>query len=167
MKTNIQSLMNKISEEEKKVSNIAYVIKSHIVSTSIQELDGRVTITEDFKEDFQKELKELEEANEKVCYYKRVLYEKNNSFKLSDGRTIQAAIVENTQLRSLKQSYETFLPYKNRKSRVSESHDAYFECRTINFNREEIEEKIKKLEEKIQQTDFEISKLNSKEFELD
>ena len=167
MKTNIQSLMNKIAEEEKRIGSINYTIKNHIVSTSIQELDGRVTITEDFKKDFQKELKELEEASERVCYYKRVLYEKNNSFTLSDGRTIQAAIVENTQLRSLKQTYETFLTYKNRKSRISESHDAYFECRTINFDKEAIEKKIKKLDEKIAQTDFEISKLNSKEFELD
>ena len=102
MKTNIQSLMNKIAEEEKRIGSINYTIKNHIVSTSIQELDGRVTITEDFKKDFQKELKELEEASERVCYYKRVLYEKNNSFTLTDGRTIQTAIVENTQLRSLK-----------------------------------------------------------------
>lgn len=167
MKTNIQSLMNKISEEEKRISHLSYVIKGHIVNTTIKELDGRETITEDFKQDFQKELKELEEATNKVCYYKAKLYEKNNSMKLSDGRTIQAAIVENTQLRNLKQSYEMLLPYKNRKSRVSESHDAYFECRSVNFDREEIEDKMKKLDEKIQQTDFEISKLNSQEFELD
>ncbi len=38
---------------------------------------------------------------------------KNNSFKLSDGRTIQDAIIDNTYLRRLKSSYDNMLKYKD------------------------------------------------------
>lgn len=95
-----------------------------------------------------------------------MLYEKNNSFKLTDGRTIQQAIVDNTNLRKIKNAYEQLLLSKNSKRRVTEVNNSYFECKSINFDINEIKKKLKEVEDKIQKTDFEISKLNSMEFEI-
>ena len=91
---------------------------------------------------------------------------KNNSFKLSDGRTIQSAIVDNTYLRKLKSFYDDLLKCKSAKRRVTEVNNSYFDCVDVNYNADEIREKSKTLEEQIQRTDFEISKLNSIEFEI-
>lgn len=86
--------------------------------------------------------------------------------KLSDGRSIQTAIVDNTNARKLKNTLETFLSYRNSKKRVTEVNNSYFEVREINFKVEDIKNKIKVLDQTIQNTDFEISKLNSQEFEI-
>ena len=109
MKINISSLMSLISEEEKKFNNLCFTIRDYAISTSCEELDGRVNIIEDNKEVFLEELKMIEEINSKLSKLKATLYEKNNSFKLSDGRTIQEAIVDNTNLRKLKDLYENLL----------------------------------------------------------
>lgn len=164
MKINISALMNLISEEEKKYLSLNDSIRSHIFNTSIQELDGKINIIEDNKKDFQNELAELERLSKEISLLKGVLYDKNNTFKLSDGRTIQTAIVDNNNLRKLKSSYEMLLNYRNNKKRVSEVNNSYFEVREINFNTEEIKSKLKEIDLIIQKTDFEISKLNSKEF---
>ena len=94
------------------------------------------------------------------------LYEKNNSFKLSDGRTIQDAIIDNTYLRRLKSSYDNMLKYKDSKKRITEVNNSYFDCYEVNYDSDEIRKKSKELEKQIQRTDFEISKLNSIEFEI-
>ncbi len=91
---------------------------------------------------------------------------KNNSYKLSDGRTIQQAIVDNTNLRRLKVVLEQLLTLKNSKKRVTEVNNSYFECKTLNFDMNEIRNKLLEMDKKIQDTDFEISKLNSIEFEI-
>lgn len=166
MKTNIQTLMNLIAEEEKKFSNSLYTVKQFALNTTIEELDGRVNVIEDNLETFENEFEQLESCSNEVSRLKAILYEKNNSFKLSDGRSIQQAIVDNTNDRKLKATYENLLLYKNSKRRVTEVNNSYFECRTINFDASLIKEKVKKLEDKIQKTDFEISKLNSIEFEI-
>lgn len=166
MKTNIAALMTFISEEEKNLSNSIYSIKSYIFNTTIQELDGKENVIEDNKSNFDLLLNDIELITKKLSTLKSILYDKNNSFKLSDGRTIQQAIVENTNLRKLKQCYENLLEYKNTKKRVSEVNNSYFECKFINFNQDEIRKKLKELDLSIQNTDFEISKLNSKEFEI-
>ena len=101
-----------------------------------------------------------------ISKLKGVLYEKNNFFKLSDGRTIQTAIVENSNLRRLKDSLQALLNYRNLKQRVTEVNNSYFQIQEINYNQEEVKFQIQQLDEKIRNTDFEISKLNSIEFEI-
>lgn len=166
MKTNITALMNLIAEDEKTFNNLLYSIKGYVTNTTIEELDGKTNIIEDNKEEFETELKELESLTTKISKNKAILYEKNNSFCLKDGRTIQQAIVDNTNLRKLKVCYESLLSYKNSKKRVSEVNNSYFECNTINFDYQDIKNKLKNIDSIIQNTDFEISKLNSIEFEI-
>lgn len=166
MKTNITALMNLISKEEKNLNNIIYSINGHAINTSAQELDGKVTIIEDNKEAFDFDLKEIERSTKELSRLKAILYEKNNSFKLNDGRSIQEAIVDNTNLRKLKASYEQLLMFKDSKKRITEVNNSYFECKTINFDSKDLRKRLDEIEDTIQKTDFEISKLNSIEFEI-
>ena len=167
MKTNLANLMQIVSEEEKKFSNYGYNLRSYAYNTSIQELDGKVNITEDYKQDFESVYKELKKSQEKIIKIKTAIYEKNNQFKLTDGRTIQQAIVENTVLRKMKNYLETLLEKRNSKKRIAEVNNSYFECKTLNYDIEKIKEEYEEIESKIQKTDFEISKLNSLEFDVD
>lgn len=158
--------MNLISEKERYLNNRSYTIEELALNTSVEELDGKVNAIEDNKEAFDLELKELEKNISELSKLKVLLYEKNNSFKLTDGRTIQQAIVDNTNLRKLKKIYEQLLLSKSSKRRVTEVNNSYFECKSINFDINEIRKKLNDIDEKIQKTDFEISKLNSIEFEI-
>lgn len=166
MKTNISALMNLIAQEEKNLNNKSYSLVTYAKNTTVVELDGRVNIIEDFKEEFDLNFAEVERITKELSNLKTILYTKNNEFKLSDGRTIQQAIVDNTYLRKLKTTYEQLLVFQNSKKRVTEVNNSYFECKTVNFNSNEIRTKIEKIDNQIQKTDFEISKLNSIEFEI-
>ena len=167
MKINLSSLMCLINENERQYSSLFYALKKHVLNTSIQELNGTTNIVEDNKKDFDEELSEVNRLANEISKLKSILYEKNNSFKLSDGRTIQSAIVENSNLRKLKDNLQTLLNYRNLKQRVTEVNNSYFQIQEINYNQEEIKSQIQQLDEKIRNTDFEISKLNSIEFDID
>lgn len=167
MKTNLATLMSIINKEEANFEKLGTKIYSHAKNTSIIELNGTKTVIEDNKESFDKEMKELSETYEKLGKLKAVLYEKNNTFKLSDGRTIQTAIISNSYARKYKKDLEMIVGAKDTKKRYTEVNNSYFESSTINFDKEEIEAKIEKLDKEIEKTDFEISKLNSKEFTIE
>ena len=166
MKINISGLMSLISEEERKFNAITSSLRTNIYSTSIQELNGTVNSIEDYQEEYQNDLEELSSTMNRISNLKKVLYEKNNSFKLSDGRTIQSAIIDNANLRKVKSTYEVMLNFRNVKKRVTEVNNSYFECKTINYDSKKLMEKLKEIDKEIQRTDFEISKLNSIEFEI-
>ena len=119
------------------------------------------------KKDFDEELNEVQNLSNEIIKLKSILYEKNNTFKLSDGRSIQAAIVENSNLRKLKDNFELLLNYRNSKQRFTEVNNSYFQIQEINYNQDEIKSRIQQLDDRIRNTDFEISKLNSIEFEID
>lgn len=166
MKTNISALMNLISETEKILNAKVYSIEDYALNISIEELDGKVNLVEDNKEIFNLNLKEIEKASKELSSLKAILYEKNNEFKLSDGRTIQQAIVDNTNLRKLKTTYENLLTLKKTKKRVTEVNNSYFESKTLNFDRKKLKKRLEEIDSEIQKTDFEISKLNSVEFSI-
>lgn len=166
METNISALMSLISEEERYLNSRIYTIKGYAINTSVEELDGRVNVVEDNKEAFDLDLKEIERSTNELSRLKAILYEKNNEFKLNDGRSIQQAIVDNTNLRKLKSTYEQLLLLKNSKKRVTEVNNSYFECKTVNFDSNQLRQRLEEIDNKIQKTDFEISKLNSVEFEI-
>ena len=167
MKINISGLMSLIAEDERKFSYLANSLRTKVYSVSIQELNGTVNVIEDYKSEFDNDLEEYKIYLDRINKFKSVLYEKNNSFKLSDGRTIQEAIIDNANLRKMKSTYDSMLNFRNIKRRVTEVNNSYFECKTVNFDIDKIKEELKEIDSKIQNTDFEISKLNSIEFEID
>lgn len=142
-------------------------MRNKVYSVSIQELNGTVNVIEDYKSEFDNDLEEYKIYLDRINKFKSVLYEKNNSFKLSDGRTIQAAIIDNYNLRKMKSTYDSLLNFRSVKRRVTEVNNSYFECKTVNFDIDKIKEELREIESKIQKTDFEISKLNSIEFEIE
>lgn len=167
MKTNLSNLMQIVSEEERKFSNYGFSLRSYAFTTLTQELDGKVNIIEDYKSDFENAYEELKKAQEKIIKIKKAIYEKNNQLKLEDGRTIQEALVENAVLRKVKSSYEALLERRGSKRRVTEVNNSYFECKNLNYDLAKIKSEYDAIESKIQHTDFEISKLNSVEFDIE
>lgn len=167
MKTNLSNLMNIANDEERKFTEYGYALKEYVYSISTQELDGTINVIEDRKEDFETAFKNYNESQQKLTKIKAIMYEKNNSFKLSDGRTIQEAIIDNTNLRKMKIIYNALLTKKNTKQRITEVHNSYFESKTINFDSKKLQKEYDRIEKKIQDTDFEISKLNSIEFDIE
>ena len=166
MKINLSSLMSLIDEDEKLYSSLFYNLKDYVYNTSIKELNGTINLIEDNKDDFSNVVSEIKRLLSEISKLKNILYEKNNSLKLTDGRTIQSAIVENCNLRKLKNNLQSLLNSRNSMKRVTEVNNSYFLIQEINYNQNEINLEIQKLEEKIRNTDFEISKLNSVEFEI-
>ena len=166
MKLNLTTLMSKINEEESNLNTLMTNIKEHLYSTSIKELDGSETVLEDYKQDLDEELKSLETSYELLTKLKKFQFTKNNSLKLNDGRTIQQAISDNNYLRKLKNFYNSIVNNRSTKQRITEVNNSYFECRNLNYNVKEIRNKIEKITQEIETTEFEISKLNSIEFDF-
>lgn len=166
MKINLSSLMSLIDEDEKLYSSLFYNLKDYVYNTSIKELNGTINLIEDNKDDFSNVVSEIKRLLSEISKLKNILYKKNNSLKLTDGRTIQSAIVENCNLRKLKNNLQSLLNSRNSMKRVTEVNNSYFLIQEINYNQNEINLEIQELEEKIRNTDFEISKLNSIEFEI-
>ena len=158
--------MSKINEEESNLNTLMTNIKEHLYSTSIKELDGSETVLENYKQDLDEELKSLETSYQLLTKLKRFQFIKNNSLKLNDGRTIQQAISDNNYLRKLKNFYNSIVNNRSTKQRITEVNNSYFECRNLNYDVKEIRNKIEKITQEIETTEFEISKLNSIEFDF-
>ena len=167
MKINISGLMNIIAEEERKFNALSNSLRTNIYSTSIQELNGTINVIDDYKDEFNRDLEDYSNTMERISKLKAILYSKNNNFKLSDERTIQEAIIDNANLRKMKATYEMLINFRDNKRRVTEVNNSYFECKSLNYDINKIKEELKIIDSKIQETDFEISKLNSIEFEID
>ena len=167
MKTNIAGLMSLIKEMENRLDSLSMEIENHSINKTIIELNKVSNVMEDYKSDFDEELRSYEDTINRLSNYKKILYLKNNEFKLSDGRSIQEAIVDNTNLRRMKVVYDNLLEKRDVKTRVTEVNNSYFLSQTVNFNIDDIKKKRKDIEDRIYQTEFEISKLNSLEFEID
>ena len=166
MKLNLTTLMSKINEEESNLNTLMTNIKEHLYSTSIKELDGSETVLENYKQYLDEELKSLETSYQLLTKLKKFQFIKNNSLKLNDGRTIQQAISDNNYLRKLKNFYNSIVNNRSTKQRITEVNNSYFECRNLNYDVKEIRNKIEKITQEIETTEFEISKLNSIEFDF-
>ena len=66
----------------------------------------------------------------------------------------------------MKSLYSSLLNKRASKRRVTAVNNSYFECKTLNYDIEKIKNENELIKKKIQETDFEISKLNSIEFEV-
>ncbi len=167
MKINLSTLMSIATIEEGKFANLAYQLKKFAKSITTQELDGTINTIEDYKEDFKKTYEEYEKTQIKISKIKKIIHKKNTELKLEDGRNIQEAIIDNTNLRKMKSTIEFLLTLRNSKKRITEVNNSYFECETVNYDLELLEKRFSELEKEINNTDFQISKLNSIEFETE
>ena len=166
MKTNLANLMNLVSEYERNLNTINQQLRSHIFSTTIEELDGKKNIVEDYRETFKDEFIEYNELFEKIQIAKQVIAKKNNELKLPNGDSIADALITINLLRKKMFLLESFLNEKNSKRRITEVNNSYFESKEVNFDAKAMKEVYSKIQQEIQNLEFEISKLNSKEFEV-
>ncbi len=167
MKTNLSNLMNLVSEYERNFNMVDNQLKSHIFSTTIEELDGRKTIVENYKEDFKNEFIEYNEIFDKIQIAKQVISKKNNEFKLPNGDTIADTLITINLLRKKMYLIERLISEKNSKRRITEVNNSYFESKEVNFDADAMKEVYDKIQNEIQGLEFEISKLNSKEFDVE
>ena len=166
MKTNLANLMNMVSEFDRNFNMVDGNLRSHIYTTTIEELDGRKTIVEDFREDFKNEFIEYNELFEKIQIIKQTIAMKNNELKLPNGDTISDTLITINLLRKKQFLIEAFLNGKNSKRRITEVNNSYFESKEINFDSQAMKDLYEKIQSEIQHLEFEISKLNSKEFDV-
>ncbi len=167
MKTNLTNLMNLVSEYERNLSTADNNLRNHVYTTTIEELDGRKTIVEDYREDFKNEFIEYNNLFERIQIAKQVIAKKNNEFKLPDGNTISDTLITISLLRKKLFLIERFLSEKSSKRRITEVNNSYFESKEVNFDASAMKEVYEKIQNEIQHLEFEISKLNSKEFDVD
>lgn len=166
MKTNLANLMNMVSEYERNLNTIDSQLRSHVYTTTIEELDGKKNITEDYREDFKNEFIEYNELFEKIQIIKQTISKKNNEYKLPNGDTISDTLITINLLRKKQFLIESFLSGKNSKRRITEVNNSYFESKEINFDSQAMKDLYEKIQSEIQYLEFEISKLNSKEFDV-
>ena len=166
MKTNLSNLMNLVSEYERNLNILDSKLRKHIFTTTVEELDGRKNIIQDYREEFKSEFIEYNELFEKIQIAKQAIAQKNNEFKLSNGDTIADALIKISLLRKKMYLVENFLNEKGTKKRVTEVNNSYFEAKETNFDAHAMKEVYDKIQSEIQHLEFEISKLNSKEFEV-
>ena len=61
MKTNLSNLMNLVSEYERNLNILDSKLRKHIFTTTVEELDGRKNIIQDYREEFKSEFIEYNE----------------------------------------------------------------------------------------------------------
>ena len=167
MKTNIANLMNILAEEERNLNVVWGDLRAHVYNIKTKELDGTENIIDDYKEDFENEYNEYMQLANKLEKIKKAINEKNNEFKLPNGNSIQGALVEISILRKKINMINEFSDYKSVNRRITEVNNSYFEYKTLNFDTKKLKEEAKNIEEKIRNLEFEISKLNSIEFDIE
>ena len=93
MKTNLVDLMSENSKLEKEVQELYLDLRRNNMNEDAIELDGNKQNLKD-NSDFMEKYKEFNEKLRKINAIKAILFTKNNSLLLSNGSTIQAALVE-------------------------------------------------------------------------
>lgn len=167
MKTNITNLMGLVSEYERKLNILTVNLRAHVYTTTIKELDGTENIIEDYNDDFKTEYDEYLNIASQIVKIKQIIYSKNNELKLPGGNSIQDALVEVSILRKRSYLLEELNSYKSTNRRVTEVNNSYFECKSLNFDAKKIKEEKERIDTRIREVEFEISKLNSLEFEIE
>lgn len=167
MKTNLQLLRNQIREEEETLDILKFSTHEYIYNELNEELDGKTTLLKDNAEKLNEKIKQTEDLTNKLLYHKKLLLDKENKLRLSDGRTTKQAIIDNKYKLKLKYFYESLLRKDSKKVRMNDSKSIYFLEYKSNINKSNINNKIKEIEEDISNTTKEILKLNSTDFKIE
>lgn len=166
MKINLASLMSKISELESQFNELNYELKLKSINTKIIELNGQSQVIEEYP-DFENELKHFMELADEITKLKGILFEKNNSIKLSNGKTIQNALIDVKNKRHVLELIKSLNKQNSYKKRTSETNNSYFTSKELAYNKEDTKKIEEDLLSEIQNIELEISKLNSELFEID
>ncbi len=166
MKTNLVDLMSENSKLEKEVQELYLDLRRNNMNEDAIELDGNKQNLKD-NSDFMEKYKEFNEKLRKINAIKAILFTKNNSLLLSNGSTIQAALVEISNKKKVIDLINILLRLKPSKERITEVNNSYFLSSTLAFKSDYMKKEKERLEEEIKKLEFEISQLNSQTFEID
>lgn len=166
MKTNLIDLMSRISQLERDYNEILFELRSQNMNIKIIELDGSYQMLEEYP-NFEDKLEECEEIRNKITILKGILFERNNSLKLKNGDTIQKALIDIQNKRKELDLLRVLSKQNPSKRRTSETNNSYFTSKELAYDKVKITEKEQTLLKEIQDTEYEISQLNSIEFEIE
>ena len=168
MKTNLINLMSLVKEEEAKLKDNCYLLgiyKENKNTIEVKEPFHREEL-ENHSKKFKDIYNEILDLEMEIAKNKSIIFEKNNSLKLPNGDTIQKTLNIINNKKMILKSLESIKDTKTKKERVTEVNNSYYVETTPSFDVEEINTKINYLKVEILDLEFEISKLNSQEFEI-
>lgn len=166
MKTNMTDLMSRISQMKRDFTNLSYSLDGNATRTFIIELNGNTQLINE-AEDFDINYEKFFRLSNIIPQLKGILYERNNTLRLKNGKTIQEALEKISALRTLLNTVEALASKRPYKKRTTENTNSYFTSVELVYNKEEMKEMKEKLIAEIQALEFEINQLNAIEFELD
>lgn len=164
MKTNLTDLMQKVASLEKEKDRLYRKIYENHMNKGTIELTGQEQSLIEIK-DFDESFNKYQKLLETISYYKGIIDEKNNTFKL-DGKTIKQYIIDNRYLNEKYALVSTLADEKETKRRISETNNSYFEVKTPAYNVDQIKNEETGIQQMIQDNETKIIALNNKEFEV-
>lgn len=165
MRTNLVDIMSRISQLESEVTQLEYNLGRNSMTIKTIELNGTEQILKEYPE-WDKDFEEYQNKLEEITGLKSVLFKKNNSLTLSNGLTIQASLADITNKKKLLDLVERLINQNPSKVRNTEVNNSYFKSEELAYDKEKMKKLQKELKEDIQKIEFEISGLNSQEFEI-
>lgn len=166
MITNLTDLTSKIQNIEREANTLYYSLKSNNINTKAIELDGREQVLEEypaFEQDYYDYMAKLS----LLSRLKAIKSEKNNSMKLPNGMSIQAAIVEISNKKKQLVLLMELLSLNPSKRRITEVNNSYFLSKELAFDKAQMQEEYNRVQKEIDDLEFEIGKLNSETFEVE
>ena len=165
MITNLSNLMADVSRLERQFSRLVKRLDYYNMNEKAIDLNHKEMVLVEYP-NFEKDLAQAAELQNEISRLRGIIYEKNNSYILSTGKSIQASIADLTSKRTLLSLYDDLLEKSPSKERVTEVNNSYYLSKELAFNKDNLQEKREILENEISQMEFEISKFNSETFEV-
>ena len=165
MKTNMIDLMSKIKQMQNDITELGLELKLNSTNEKIIELNGSEQILKENK-DFDMKFNQYISLLEKVSKFQGIVATRNAMLKLKNGMSIQEALIRVKNLRTEFDIVKALASRKPYKKRTTETTNSYFTATELAYDKEIMINKREDLITEIQELEFEISQLNSQEFEV-
>ena len=167
MKTNLITLMTLAKEQEMEYKDSCYSLASYSKNRNAIEVTNQQTESlEDNTQIFSETMNRILELEREINKNKAIIFEKNNSLTLPKGDTIQKTLNIISNKKILLRNLEPLVKITTKKERVTEVNNSYWIKTFPAFDMNGIKSIISQLKSDIINLEFEISKLNSEEFEI-
>lgn len=167
MKTNLINLMTLVKEQEMEFKDSCYLLASYSKNRNAIEVTNQQTeFLEDNTQIFSETMNKILKLEREINKNKAIIFEKNNSLTLPNGDTIQKTLNIISNKKILLRNLEPLVKITTKKERVTEVNNSYWIKTFPAFDMTCIKLTIDQLKSDILGLEFEISKLNSEEFEI-
>lgn len=167
MKTNLINLMTLVKEQEMEYKDSCYSLVSYSKNRNAIEVTNQQTESlEDNTQIFSEIMNKILKLEKEIDKNKAIIFKKNNSLTLPNGDTIQKTLNIISNKKILLRNLEPLVKITTKKERVTEANNSYWIKTFPAFDMNYIKSIISQLKSDIINLEFEISKLNSEEFEI-